>query len=229
MDAAQRKISRIKENLPTSNLKSDDTKFIAELVHYIGCINGRNKLQVSIHDSFNTRYKVIIAQMPEINIDDVRQVELMNSRIKSMQIDLVRGYLIIESWKIGKVGKTSKKKRGREIDEYVDLPNSFNLDKVDKNDIRQIEGILKLFLNATDLEFNVKLEQTETSYEVILSRLEIMDISKIDTVLSAYKAFVNQIYVDYPKKQLRVLVRKSDTPLESIAPYRRKLKVIKKD
>ena len=49
--------------------------------------------------------------MPEINIDDVRQVELMNSRIKSMQIDLVRGYLIIESWKIGKVGNIEEKKR----------------------------------------------------------------------------------------------------------------------
>ena len=66
MAETSRKILKIKENLPSSNLKQEDTKFVAELVAYIASINGRNKLQISIHDSFTTRYKVIVAQMPEL-------------------------------------------------------------------------------------------------------------------------------------------------------------------
>lgn len=229
MAEASRKVLKIKENLPSSNLKSEDLKFVAELVAYIGCINGRNKLQISIHDSFSTRYKVIIAQMPEINIDDVRQIEMMNQRVKSIKIDLSRGYLIVESWKLGKEAKEKVKKRRREFDEYVDIPKSFNLKTVDKNDIRQVEGILKLFLNATELEFNVQLNQTENSYNLLLSRLELLEITKVDTVLSSFKAFINQIYIDYPTKQLRVSIRKSDSPLEKIAPYRRKLKIRKSE
>lgn len=228
MAEASRKILKIKENLPSSNLKQEDTKFVAELVAYIASINGRNKLQISIHDSFSTRYKVIVAQMPEINCDDIRQIEMMNPRIKTVTIDLNRGYLIVESWKVGKEqAKEIKKKRQREVDEYVDLPKSFKMDTVDDKDRRQVEGVLKMFLNATELEFNVELKQTETTYDLLLSRLELLEIGKIDNVLNAFKAFVNQIYVNYPAKNLRVSIRKSDSPLENIAPYRRKLKIKK--
>lgn len=223
MEETSRKVHKIKENLPSSNLKSDDLKFVAELVAYIGCINGRNKLQISIHDSFATRYKLIIAQMPQITINDVRQIEMMNSRVKSIKIDLRRGYLIVESWKIGK--ETKLKKRRRDADDYVDIPTSFNLKSVQKNDKRQIEGILRLFLNAVDVEFNIGLKQTENSYDLFLSRLEVIDITKIDTVLSRFKAFINQIVIDYPTRKLQVSIRKSDSPLEGIIPLRRKLKI----
>ena len=220
------KVLKIKENLPSSNLKSDDLKFVAELVAYIGCINGRNKLQISIHDTFATRYKVIIAQMCQINMDDVRQIEMMNSRVKNIVIDLSRGYLIVESWKIGKeTTKEKAKKRRRDNDQYVDIPNSFNLKSVQKNDLRQIEGILRLFLNAVDLEFNIELKQTENTYNLLLSRLENVEITKVDTVLNAFKAFINQIIIDFPAKKLRLSIRKSDSPLEGIAPFRRKMKI----
>lgn len=229
MDTAQRKISKIANKLPTSNLKQEDLKFVAELVQYIGVLNARNELSISIHDSFNSRYKVIISQMPSINFDDIRNIEMMNKRISSIILDLNRGYLIIESWKHGKDKKLMKKKRRRVDDDYVDLPKSFNLDTVEKNDLVQITGVLKLFLNATELEFSVDLKNNVNSYDILLSKMEPINITSIDSVLTKFKAFVTQVDINYPQKELKVSVRKTDSPLEQIAPYRRKLKIQKKD
>ena len=75
MAEAQRKISKLATKLPSSNLKAEDLKFVAELVQYIGVLNGRNNLSISIHDSFNSKYKVIISQMPSINFDDIRTLK----------------------------------------------------------------------------------------------------------------------------------------------------------
>tara|TARA_A100001015_G_scaffold284322_1_gene350647 strand:- start:1270 stop:1962 length:693 start_codon:yes stop_codon:yes gene_type:complete len=230
MDTSQRKISKITNKLPASNLKSEDIKFVAELVQYIGVLNGRNNLQISIHDSFNSKYKVIIAKMPEINFDDIRQIEMMNKRINEIIIDLDRGFLIIESWKYGKEKKSSSlKKRRRLDDDYTTLPKTFNLKHVDKNDTTQVEGVLKLFLNYTELEFSVDLQQTGNTYDLSLSQMEPISIISIDAVLTKFKAFINQVTIDYPKKALKVSVRKTDSPLEKIAPYRRKLKLQRKD
>ena len=96
--------------------------------------------------------------MPSINFDDIRNIEMMNKRISSILIDLNRGYLIVESWKFGKEKKVAKKKRRRIDDEYTELPKSFSLKQIEENDVTQVEGVLKLFLNATELEFAVNLQ-----------------------------------------------------------------------
>lgn len=227
MEQTQRKISKIATKLPSSNLKQEDLKFVAELVQYVGVLNGRNNVSVSIHDSFNSKYKVIISQMPEINFDDIRNIEMMNKRIINIVIDLNRGYLIIESWKIGKEQQKVVKKRKRTDDEYIELPSKFDLKKIEKNDLTQIEGVLKMFLNSTELEFAVDLQNNLDSYDLVLSKLEPLNISSIDAVLRKFKAFVTQVHIMFPQKKLKVTVRKTDSPLEAIAPYRRSVKIQK--
>lgn len=228
MAEAQRKISKIATKLPSSNLKQEDVKFVAELVQYVGVLNGRNNLSISVHDSFNSKYKVIISQMPTINFDDIRNIEMMNKRITNIMLDLNRSYLIIESWKIGKEQKVVKKRR-RIDDEYIELPSKFNLKEIEKNDLTQVKGVLKLFLNSTELEFAVKLQNNLNSYDLLLSKLEPLNISSIDAVLTKFKAFVTQVDIMFPQKMLKVSVRKTDSPLEAIAPYRRSVKVQKKN
>ena len=230
MESEQRKISKLTSRIPHSNLKQEDVKFVAELVQYIGVLNGRNNLSISIHDAFNSKYKVIIAKMPTINFDDVRQIEMMNKRIFKITVDMERGFLIVESWKFGKDNKSIMKKRRRDLDdEYTDLPKSFNLDKVEDNDKVQVEGVIKMFLNLTELEFQIDLIDNGNSYDLLFSKMEPINIVSIDSVLTKFKAFINQVEIEYPKKQLKVCVRKTDSPLEKIAPYRRKLKLQKKD
>lgn len=230
MAEAQRKISKIANKLPSSNLKSEDLKFVAELVQYIGVLNARNNLSISIHDTFHSRYKVIISQMPSINFDDIRNIEMMNKRISSILLDLNRGYLIVESWKYGREKKAvTKKKRRRIEDEYTEIPKNFNLKDVEKNDRTQIEGVLRLFINTTELEFSVDLQNNLHNYDLLLSKMEPINITSIDAVLTKFKAFITQVDINYPQKQLKVTVRKTDSPLEQIAPYRRKVKIHKKD
>ena len=99
--------------------------------------------------------------------------------------------------------------------------------EVEENDRAQIEGILKIFVNATELEFNVELVQNSSHYDLVLSKIELLEITKIDSVLTKFKAFVTDVEIEYPKKVLKVSVRKTDSPLEKIAPFRRKLKMKK--
>ena len=91
-----------------------------------------------------------------------------------------------------------------------------------------MEGILKLFVNYTTLEFNVKLEQNVNSYVLMLSNMEELEMIKIDTVLRKFKAFITEVEIDFPHSLLRVTIRKSDSPLEKIAPVRKLLKIRKK-
>ena len=154
---------------------------------------------------------------------------MMNKRISTILIDLNRSYLIVESWKFGKEKKIKQKKRRRIDDEYTELPKSFNLKEVDKNDVVQVEGVLKLFLNATELEFSVNLQNNLNTYDLMLSKMEPLNVTSIDAVLTKFKAFITQVDINYPQKMLKVSVRKTDSPLEQVAPYRRKLKLHKKD
>ena len=160
--------------------------------------------------------------------NDILQ-EMMNKRIYKITVDMERGFLIVESWKYGKEKKLIKK-RGRDLDdEYTDLPGSFNLEKVEDNDKVQVKGVLRMFLNLTELEFQIDLIDNGNSYDLLFSKMEPINIVRIDSVLTKFKAFINQVEIQYPQKQLKVSVRKTDSPLEKIAPYRRKLKLLKKN
>ena len=59
--------------------------------------------------------------------------------------------------------------------------------------------------------------------------MEPLNVTSIDAVLTKFKAFITQVDINYPQKMLKVSVRKTDSPLEQVAPYRRKLKLHKKD
>lgn len=225
MEPTSRQVSKLKANLPLNNLAQADLKFVAELVTYIGTINGRNELSVSIHDTFSSRFKVIIAQMPSLTFDDIRQVELMCSRIKKISLDLRRGYFIVESWKDGKEKKTVRK-RERELEAYsYELPTAYNLKSVEKKDKAQVEGILKLLIAMTQLEFDIELETTSRNYKLILKKIEIFEVESIDRILKKFKAFIPDVQVNFPAKSLVISVRKSDTPLDKLAPLHKRKKV----
>ena len=187
MDQTQRKISKIATKLPSSNLKQEDLKFVAELVQYVGVLNGRNNLSISIHDSFNSKYKVIISQMPSINFDDIRNIEMMNKRISSILIDLNRGYLIVESWKFGKEKKVAKKKRRRIDDEYTELPKSFSLKQIEENDNREIRDFNKLIQENKSI--NNYLDQIPNLFN--------NGVFEINTFNNSLKSFANNNGLDY--------------------------------
>lgn len=225
MEQASRQVSKLKAKLPLNNLQQQDLKFVSELITYIGTINGRNELSVSLHDSFSSRFKIIIAQMPSITFDDIRQVELMCSRIKSISIDLQRGYFIVESWKDGKEKKISRK-RERGLQEYAyDLPTSYNLKSVEEKDKAQVEGILKLLVGMTQLEFDIKLESNSRVYKLILQNIELFYVEAVDKILERYRAFIPDVIVNYPAKEIIFNIRKTDTPLDKIAPVQKRKKV----
>lgn len=225
MEQASRQVSKLKAKLPLNNLQQQDLKFVSELITYIGTINGRNELSVSLHDTFSSRFKIIVAQMPSITFDDIRQVELMCSRIKNISIDLQRGYFVVEAWKDGKEKKGGRK-RERGLQEYqYDLPSTYNLKNVEDKDKAQVEGVLKMLIGMTELEFDIELESDARYYKLMLQNIELFHVDAVDSILERYRAFIPDVIVNYPAKQLCFNIRKTDTPLDKIAPLQKRKKV----
>ena len=149
----------------------------------------------------------------------------MNKRIKKISLDLQRGYFIVESWKEGKE-KNFMGKRNREKEDYdYDLPTSYNLKNVEPNDKAQVEGILKLVIGMTELEFDIDLESQPRNYKLNLKNIEMFEVTAIDKILQKFKVFIPNVEVNFPAKYLSIFIRKSDTPLEKIAPIQRRKKV----
>ncbi len=220
MEASQRSAPTM-ISLPKNNLSEKDNKFVTELVRYIGTINGRESIKLSIHDAFETRYKISLRKPPRLNLDDIRQIEMMNTRIIKIDLDFNRSIMMLEVWKHGKELSGNKRERNRE-EAFYDLPASINMDTVDEGDKTQVAGVLKLLVNMTELQFDLDIVKNTRVYNLIVSKIEALDVKTIDSIINKFRAFVSDVTFDFPQKQLIFVIRKTDTPLEKIAQVRRK-------
>lgn len=225
MEASQRSAPAI-ISLPKNNLGEKDNKFVTELVRYIGTINGREAIKLSIHDGFDTRYKLSLRKPPRLNLDDIRQIEMMNPRIIKIGYDFQRSMLIFEVWKHGKELSGNKRERNDD-DDFYDLPDSIKLDTVEETDKPQVTGVLKLLVNLTELQFDLDITRNTRVYNLVVSKVELLSQKSIDTILNKFKAFVSDVTFDFPQKQLIFIVRKTDTPLAKVVQTaRKKVKII---
>lgn len=208
-------------SLPKNNLCEKDNKFVAELVRYIGTINGRETIKISIHDSFESRYKISLRNPPRLTLDDIRQIEMMNSKILKIEFDFNRSMIIIEAWKDGR--ELTGNKRDRIDDEcFYELPTAINMDTVDESDKPQVGGVLKVLVNLTELQFNLDITKNTRVYNLIVSKVETLSINTIDVILNKFRAFVSDVTFDFPQKNIIFVIRKTESPLQKVAQIRRK-------
>jgi len=120
MDATQR-VAPISVTLPKNNLNEKDSKFVSEMVRYIGTINGREAIKISIHDTFETRFKISLKKPPKLTLDDIRQIEMMNARIIKIEIDFSRSMFVLEAWKHG-IEISGNKRERTDVDEVYEIP-----------------------------------------------------------------------------------------------------------
>jgi hypothetical protein len=219
MDAPQHTVPRVTQ-LPKSNLHEKDLKFVKEMTEYIGTINGRESLQVSIHDSFDSRFKVMMKNPPKMTMDDINQIKMLCAHIISIKVDLKRSCFTVEAWKENK--QKIIKKRNRELDEYIELPSTYKLKNVDITDRAQVEGVLKLIVSMTELEFETNVQPNGRDYNLIVSKLEAFEINSLDVILKKFRVFVTDISLDFPKNQLNITIRKSDATFNQIVTLPRK-------
>jgi len=220
MDATQR-VAPISVTLPKNNLNEKDSKFVSEMVRYIGTINGREAIKISIHDTFETRFKISLKKPPKLTLDDIRQIEMMNARIIKIEIDFSRSMFVLEAWKHG-IEISGNKRERTDVDEVYEIPDSCSLDNVGEMDIPQVQGVLKMLINATELQFDVDIVKNTRVYNMFVSKVEVLTIKTIDNIVNKFRAFISEVFFDFPQKKIIFVIRKTETPLEKMPSTRRK-------
>jgi len=219
-------------NMPKSNLHENDAKFISECVKVISNIDGANEMKLRVHDRLPSVFSVSVTRPPKMRPDDLRQLQMLTTRLKRIRFNFSSHKLIIECWK-HKREPVDKKRRRDEDDLFTiqPLPKNYNLDMVDKMDLKHVEGIISFLVQYTDLEFDIDIHTDVSNYRLMLSNLEVFEIKLIENLIKKYGAFISQIYFDFPKGILELGVRRNDSPLESITTVRprKKVKLLKDD
>lgn len=212
-------------NLPKTSLHDTDIKFITEAVKVISNIDGASQLKLRVHDKLPSVFTLSVTKPPRLCPDDLQQLQMLTTRIKKIKFDFNANKMTIECWKYRK--EPTNKKRDREDDmtgEYK-LPTSFSLDMVDKMDLKHVSGILSFLVYNTTLEFNIDIHSDVTNYRVIITNLEMFDITLIESMIKKYGAFISNLYFDFPKSVLELRIRRNDSPLDSISTVRPRKKV----
>jgi hypothetical protein len=150
----------------------------------------------------------------------------MNSKIISINADLIGSQLKIEAYKHN---DETRLKRKRPIGfEDILIPTEYDLTMVDKKDKKHIQGILRNLLGMTTMEFTSEIKTSAGYYDLQLKDIECLNIEYIAEVVQKYRAFITETVFDYPHHQMIIQIRRNDTPITSIrqnVSVRKKLKV----
>jgi len=213
--------------MPKTNLHEADVKFISEAVKVISNIDGANEMKLRVHDKLPSVYSITVNKPPKMNPDDLKQLQMLNNRLRKIKFDFSKNRLILESWKNKKEPQTKKRRREDEIRPDARLPDSYNLEMIDKMDLPHVSGIISYVIDSTELDFNLNIHTEVDSYRLLFSNLEVFEIKIIEGMIKKYGAFVSNIIFDFPKSVLEINVRRNDAPLNTITTVRprKKLKI----
>ena len=86
-------------NLPKTSLHETDVKFISETVKVVSAIDGANEMKLRVHDKLPSVFSITINKPPKMCPDDLKQLQMLNNRLKRIRFDFQSNRLILESWK----------------------------------------------------------------------------------------------------------------------------------
>lgn len=212
-------------NMPKTTLHETDVKFISEAAKVISNIDGANEMKLRVHDKLPSVYSITFNKPPKMSPDDLKQLQMLNNRLRKISFDFTNNRLIMESWKHKKEPQT--KKRRREDDMLLDtsLSDAYTLDMIDKMDMPHVSGIISFVIHSTELEFNLNVHTEVDKYRLLFSQLEVFEIKMIEGMIKKYGAFVSNISFDFPKSVLELTIRKNDSPLDTITTVRPRKKL----
>ena len=198
-------------NLPKTQLHANDVKFITEAVKVVSAIDGANEMKLRVHDKLPSVFAMTISRPPKMVPDDLKQLQMLNQRLKRIRFDFNKNRLLLESWKFNKEPNTKKRSRSEDMGIYgTHVPGSYNLEMIDKMDLPHISGIISYVIASTELEFDLNVHTDVKSYRLLFSNIEVFEIGMIETLIKKYGAFVSNIYFDFPKSTLELTIRRND-------------------
>lgn len=180
----------------TAKLHESDMKFVQTLCTFLKKLNYDMKVQ--IHDIHPKRFLIHVESPPLINMDHVKQIDMMSNSIKSVKIDFKKDTLVLDMMKHG-----NKKKRQRDI-EPVKIPKHYDL----KNVNLHVQKIISYLISMTEMEFTLDLKKNTLDYDLNISDIEHFLMKDIIHVAEKFNAFIQKVNIDFPKKKLFLNIKK---------------------
>lgn len=212
-----------------TSLHESDMKFVNETIQVVSNIDGAKDMKLRVNDKLPSTFSAMLMRPPKMSPDDIKQIQMLNTRLRAIRFDFDNNRLILDSWKHKKEPDTRKRQREDDLlTTNTSLSDSYNLDMIDKMDLAHVRGILAYIVESTELEFDVNIHTDVDRYQLILTKMEIFEIKMIEALIKKYGAFVSKISFDFPKSALEICVRRNDSRSNAIGSMlpRKKVKLV---
>ena len=212
-----------------TSLHESDMKFVNETIQVVSNIDGAKDMKLRVNDKLPSTFSAMLMRPPKMTPDDIKQIQMLNTRLRTICFDFDNNRLILDSWKHKKEPDTRKRRREDDLlTTNTSLSDSYNLDMIDKMDLAHVRGILAYIVESTELEFDVNIHTDVDRYQLILTKMEIFDIKVIEALIKKNGAFVSKISFDFPKSALEICVRRNDSRSNAIGSMlpRKKVKLV---
>ena len=180
----------------TAKLHESDLKFVQNLCTFLKKLE--YDLKIQIQDVHPKRFIVHVKSPPKLDLDHLKQIDLLSNNIKTGYIDFSKDTMKLDMMKHG-----NKKKRVRDIDP-VTIPKHYNLKNIDTH----VKKIISYLVSMTEMEFTLDLKSNPLDYDIYITDIEDFYLKDILHIADKFTAFIQELKVDFPKKKLFLNVKK---------------------
>ena len=203
-------------------LQPDEQAFVEKTLLYISGIRGaaKTELELSTNTRYPTRYVLVVRGVPVMTLEDVRNICDMNTRIRSVSVNMTDETLCIDVWRAGRQPPSGKK---RKRTEHVRALHTWDLGSVDKADRRCLDIFLQRVNTMPNIEcqFDVNVDTSRPDrYFLDMHILDTVFVHDLERVMYECRSICTGIQFDFPRRVIRANCMRIAAP---ITVKRRKL------
>ena len=92
-----------------TSLHESDMKFVNETIQVVSNIDGAKDMKLRVNDKLPSTFSAMLMRPPKMTPDDIKQIQMLNTRLRTICFDFDNNRLILDSWKHKKEPDTRKR------------------------------------------------------------------------------------------------------------------------
>lgn len=198
-------------------LQPDEQSFVEKTLLYISGIRGaaKTELELSTNTRYPTRYVLVVRGVPVMTLEDVRNICDMNTRIRSVSVNMTDETLCIDVWRAGRQPAAGKKRKRSRTEQFRAL-HTWDLGSVDKADRRCLDMFLQRVNTMPNIEcqFDVNVDTSRPDrYFLDMHILDTVFVHDLERVMYECRSVCTGIQFDFPRRVIRANCMRIAAPI----------------